>query len=181
MARVVFLYGPVASGKLTIARELSALTTFALFHNHLAVDLLLSLFPFGSSPFVLLRERIWLELMESAVRTGGSLIFTFAPERTVGPGFPSALREVVAAAGGILSFVEIVCPEGEIERRIEAPSRWAFGKLVSLEEYRRLKRSGAFEYPGLESSCRIDSSLSTPQQCAQQIMADLKLPNRPRV
>ena len=36
--RVVWIYGPPASGKLTIARELSTLTQLPVFHNHLAVD-----------------------------------------------------------------------------------------------------------------------------------------------
>jgi chloramphenicol 3-O-phosphotransferase len=175
MARVVFLYGPVASGKLTIARELSALTSFALFHNHLAVDLLLSLFPFGSSPFVLFRERIWLELMESAVGNGSSLIFTFAPDRTVSPSFPAVLQERVARAGGSVGFAEIVCPDEEIERRIEAPSRREFGKLASVTLYRQLKQAGAFEYPRLNAACRVDSSVATPLECARRIAADLNL------
>ena len=54
---LVFLYGPVASGKLTIARELAARTGFALFHNHLVVDAVMAVFPFGSESFVRLRER----------------------------------------------------------------------------------------------------------------------------
>lgn len=178
MAHVIFLYGPVASGKLTIARELSAQTSFALFHNHLTVDLLLSLFPFGSSPFISLRERIWLELMVSAVQNGASLIFTFAPERTVSPSFPTALQNAIAATGGRMSFVEVVCPEDEIERRIEAPSRRTFGKLNSLAEYRHLKQFGAFEYPVLQPDCRVDSSLNTPEQCARQIVAELNLPQK---
>ena len=43
---LLFLHGPPASGKLTIARELKTLTGFQLFHNHLAVDLLESVFEF---------------------------------------------------------------------------------------------------------------------------------------
>src|ERR1700751_4193719 len=48
--RLLFLYGPAASGKLTIARELATLTGFALFHNHLVVDAVAAAFPFGSEP-----------------------------------------------------------------------------------------------------------------------------------
>ncbi len=35
--RLVFIYGPPGVGKLTVARELAALTGFKLFHNHLTV------------------------------------------------------------------------------------------------------------------------------------------------
>ncbi len=37
--QLVYLYGPPGVGKLTVARELVALTGFKLFHNHLAVNL----------------------------------------------------------------------------------------------------------------------------------------------
>lgn len=55
---VIFLHGPPAAGKYTIGRELARLTGWPLFHNHLVVDLLLGLFPFGSSAFVAHRERL---------------------------------------------------------------------------------------------------------------------------
>jgi hypothetical protein len=81
--KLVFLHGAPAVGKLTVARELAVLTGFRLFHNHLTVDLVSSLFPFGSEPFVLLREQIWLAAFAEAARNNLSLIFTFNPE-TVG-------------------------------------------------------------------------------------------------
>ena len=53
-------YGPAVSGKLTIAKELATLTGFSLFHNHLVVDAVAAVFPFGSERFVKLREQFWL-------------------------------------------------------------------------------------------------------------------------
>ena len=50
--RLIFIYGMPATGKLTVARELARITGFNVFHNHLVVDLLLSIFEFGSKPFV---------------------------------------------------------------------------------------------------------------------------------
>jgi hypothetical protein len=37
-ATLVYIYGPPASGKLTIAGRLSELTGIPLFHNHLTVN-----------------------------------------------------------------------------------------------------------------------------------------------
>ena len=56
--RLIFVYGMPASGKLTVARELAELTGYKLFHNHLVVDLLLSVFAFGSDGFVELRNAV---------------------------------------------------------------------------------------------------------------------------
>src|SRR5262245_57362571 len=64
--RLIFIYGAPAAGKLTVARELAALTGFALFHNHLVVDAVASVFPFGSESFSKLREQWWLAMMGEA-------------------------------------------------------------------------------------------------------------------
>src|SRR5688572_10607276 len=119
---LVFIYGPPAAGKLTIARELGQRTGFPVFHNHAAVDLLLEIFPFGSPAFVRLREEIWLEVVGEAAGTRVGLIFTFNPERTVRLAFVPRLIRRVESADGRIHFVELVCPPREIERRLDHPS-----------------------------------------------------------
>ena len=68
--KLIVLFGMPATGKLTVGQELAALTGFKLFHNHLVVDLLLSVFEFGSPGFVELREKIWLSVVRAACREG---------------------------------------------------------------------------------------------------------------
>lgn len=89
---LVFLHGAAASGKLSTARALERLLGYPVFHNHLVVDTLTTVFPFGSEPFVRLREEFWLQVFSAAAHTGRSLTFTFAPEATVRPGFPAQVR-----------------------------------------------------------------------------------------
>ncbi|HUS11256.1 MAG TPA: AAA family ATPase, partial [Pyrinomonadaceae bacterium] len=128
--KLIFVHGAPAVGKLTVARELAALTGFRLFHNHLTVDLVSSLFPFGSNSFIVLREQIWLAAFAEAARQDLSLIFTFNPERTVRGCFIPDAIEVVEAENGQVVFVELTCAEDELERRMEDSSRKKFGKLV---------------------------------------------------
>ena len=170
---LLFLHGPPASGKLTVARELEELTGFRLFHNHLAVDLLESVFEFGSPPFVELREQLWLSVFRQAARTDVSLIFTFAPERTVRPEFPDAALSTVRSEGGGILFAALRCAESELERRLSEPSRAAFGKLRSAEKYRELRDSGAFEYPPLPADVELDTGALSPTEAAQRINARL--------
>ena len=65
--KFIFLHGPPAVGKLTIARELATLTGWRLFHNHLTVDLVLSVYDFGTPGFIALREQIWLAVIRRAL------------------------------------------------------------------------------------------------------------------
>jgi chloramphenicol 3-O-phosphotransferase len=167
--KLIFLYGAPGVGKLTVARELAKLTEFRLFHNHLTVDLVSSLFPFGTEPFVLLREQIWLSAFREAARQNVSLIFTFNPERTVRERFIQDTVDVIEAEGGKAVFVELTCSQLELERRLVNPSRSEFGKLRSLKQYRELRDAGAFHFPNLPAQLSLDTTDSMPANTAELI------------
>jgi hypothetical protein len=167
--KLVFIHGAPAVGKLTVARELAELTGFRLFHNHLTVDLVGSVFAFGSKPFIALREQIWLSTFSAAAKHNVSLIFTFNPEATVRERFIQNTLDVVGSAGGEVTFVELTCSEDELERRIEDPSRTEFGKLASVEQYRSLKDAGAFHFPKLPNGIRVDTTNQLPTDTARLI------------
>ena len=73
---LVYLYGPPAVGKLTVATELQHRTSFRLFHNHLSVNAIRSVFDFGTVPFNDVIHRIRLDVFETAARNGIDVIFT---------------------------------------------------------------------------------------------------------
>ena len=175
--QLIFLYGMPATGKLTVAHELKALTGFPVFHNHLAVALLLSTFEFGSEPFVALREQIWLSVFDHAARAGlPGLIFTFAPESTVRESFMAETVTTVEAAGGGVDFVELTCPVDEIRQRIAHPSRHPFGKLTSVELFDQLLAQGAFSSPAMPlPKITVDTSKVTPARAALEIARALQL------
>lgn len=174
--QLIFLHGAPAVGKLTVARELAGLTGFRLFHNHLTVDLVSSLFPFGSESFIRLREQIWLAAFAEAARNGISLIFTFNPERTVRESFIQDTLDTIERAGGRVVFVELTCAEAELERRMEEPSRKEFGKLASVELYRSLKDAGAFDFSKLPDGLSFDATNHTPAATAEAIAQAIMRP-----
>jgi tRNA uridine 5-carbamoylmethylation protein Kti12 len=52
--KLIFIYGPPAVGKLTVAEELVKLHDYRLFHNHLTLDLVRNIYPeFNQQMFVL--------------------------------------------------------------------------------------------------------------------------------
>jgi hypothetical protein len=123
---LVFLHGRAAAGKLTTARVLQLRLRWPVFHNHLVVDLLTELFPFGSDPFVRLREQMWLSVIAEAAAVDRSLIFTFTPEPTVPAGFPGRVARVVESASGRVLWVRLLVSDREQESRIVAADRQQF-------------------------------------------------------
>jgi hypothetical protein len=180
--KLIFLYGLPGTGKLTIARELAELTGYKLFHNHMTVDLLLSVFEFGSVPFVQLRESIWLSIFEEGVIASfPAMIFTFNPENSVRQSFIENTIRIVESEGGEVFFVEVVCDPAELERRIDTPDRRSHKKLVSLELFRKLKTDGVFDSPKMPlPKLTLNSTETSAGQNAMEIVARFSLPLRPR-
>jgi hypothetical protein len=170
--QLIFLYGPVAAGKLTVARELAARTGHALFHNHLIVDAVAAVFPFGSPSFVRLREQFWMETIAAAAAEDRSLIFTFAPEPTVSADFPQRVQAAVETAGGSVAFVALTVPPEEQDRRLNAPSRSAFGKLTSLELLHSLRAQFEAAMAAMPTPLlTIDTAQLEPDEAAEAIAA----------
>jgi chloramphenicol 3-O-phosphotransferase len=165
---LAFLHGPAASGKLTIARAMQTRLGFPVFHNHLVVDLLTTVFPFGTEPFVRLREEFRTAVFADAARVDRSICFTFTPEATVRPGFPERVRGLVEANGGRVRFVRLRVSEREQERRIGLPQRSEFHKLTSVETLRRLRnyRAGVEQPP---TDLEIDTDGRSPSESAAAI------------
>lgn len=146
--KLVLLFGRPAVGKLTVARALAARTGGRLFHNHLTVNLVLSVYDFGTPGFVELRGKIWMDVFRSAFSDRVPLlIFTFNPENTVAQRFVDGLLSEAAAAGAEVIPVELLASEAAIEARIGARSRQRDGKTLDLRAYRELCAKGAFDAP----------------------------------
>jgi shikimate kinase len=52
--RLVFLYGPPAVGKLTVARAMAVRERFRILHNHLTIDPVTEILQFGTDAFWLM-------------------------------------------------------------------------------------------------------------------------------
>jgi hypothetical protein len=175
--KLIVLHGLPGVGKLTVARELARLTGYKLFHNHLAVDLVESVFEFGTRPFVELREMIWLAVFSQAAeeRLVG-LIFTFAHDRTVRSRFFTETERAIESVGGRVCYVELRCSAEELERRLVEPSRRDFGKLNSLERFRELKDGGAFDGPEIPAGMVVETTGISAVETAEEIISRLEAP-----
>ena len=175
--RLIFIYGLPATGKLTVARELARMTGYPVFHNHLVVDMLQSIFEFGSEAFVELREEMWLSVFrKTSENRAPGLNFTFAPEGTVRAGFIPAAIKTLEDAGGTVDFVELTCPVAELKRRLPDASRMQFRKLGSVELFEQLHAGGTFDpFPMPEARISIDTSTVAPARAALEVARALGL------
>ncbi|MFY9484436.1 MAG: hypothetical protein WAP74_02320 [Patescibacteria group bacterium] len=64
--KLIFMYGPPAAGKLTVAKKLAKLTGYKIFHNQLTVDLITSIFPVKSAAFRKFNPKFRLEIFAAA-------------------------------------------------------------------------------------------------------------------
>jgi hypothetical protein len=171
--KLLFLYGRPAVGKLTIARAVAALTGARLFHNHLTVNLALSVYDFGTPGFIELRDRIWKTVFGRALADRlPLLIFTFNPENTVPQRFVDELFAEVRSGGGEVIPVELVASETAIEERLGSESRRLEGKTLDARTYRELREKGVFDSPVISNPrLRIDTEVVSPAKAAEEIAA----------
>ncbi len=173
---VLFLYGPAAAGKYTIGQLLSERLAIPLLHNHLVVDVALTLFEFGSDGFKQLRADLWQSAFAAAAQHQQSFIFTFNPEATVALDLIENLEASITRQGGQMHYIELQCNDETVLERLNNPSRQAFGKLTDVDLYQQIKQSGGFDFPSFcQPELAIDTATTSASEAASQITGVLSL------
>jgi tRNA uridine 5-carbamoylmethylation protein Kti12 len=168
--KLVFIYGPPASGKLTVAKKLAKLTGFRLFHNHVSIQFVQSLFEFGSKSFSRLTDKYRTEMIEEAAKEGVDTIFTFVYGKTSDDPFVRKIIRKVNAHGGKVCLVRLHCDRDELERRVGDMARRSLGKITTKKLL-----GDIFERFDLESevpfqpSLTIDTRTQSPIKAAKTI------------
>ncbi len=179
--KLIFLCGPPAVGKLTVAKALASKTGFPVFHNHLSSDLVSSIFEFGTLEWLRLLEKIRLDVFEAVCEAElDGLIFTYMYlGRPASWFFISDIREVLEPSGGELCLVGLTCTDEQLERRVVEPDRKQFGKIDSVEKLRSLIPSTglSFEIPYGEVYV-IDNTELSPEVVVDKIITHYQLGNR---
>src|SRR6478609_6185984 len=103
---LIFLYGPPATGKLTVAQELVKLTGYKLLHNHLTVDLVSAFFDFESEQAQRLSSKFRLEMLEEAAKTNiPGIIFTYVYAKDLDDQFVKSVIDSITPFDGKVLFV----------------------------------------------------------------------------
>lgn len=132
----VFLYGPPGVGKLTVAKELQKRTGYQLYHNHLAVDLVESLFSREESGDDFYRHiaQVNLYVLEKAVKDQSKgIIMTSAYIHPDEEWYVKELVRIFGESSRDIHFVKLMCSDEVLYERVKSADRNRFGKLTDAD------------------------------------------------
>ncbi|WP_027883541.1 AAA family ATPase [Meiothermus rufus] len=175
--KLVFLYGPAAVGKLTVAREVARLIGYPIFDNHLSIDYAARLLEWGSPDYVKLLRALRLFTFRQLAEMGlEGLLFTFIYTPPSSDAFVRQVLEVCAQTGIEPLFVKLEAPREVLLQRVVQPERKALKKLSRPERLlRMLDEEGALEAIPYVESLVLDTAQLSPQAAAQKIVQHYRL------
>jgi hypothetical protein len=174
--KLVFIYGPPAVGKLTVATELAKLTGFKLFDNHVSIDFVKSVFEFGTRQYWKLIEKYRLLMLREAAKHRIDTIFTFVYDNATDNPFVTKTIQTIRKEGGTVCFVRLFCDEEEQGRRVSSKGRRKAGKISTKRLLASvLKRHGLGSEVPFQTSLRIDTTRIPAKKSAGMIARHYKL------
>jgi len=173
---LVFLYGPPAVGKLTIANELEKLTGYRNFHNHVISDMIGIFFEWEHPARAPLVNRIREDIIETAAKEKISgIIFTYVYDVGDQPWIDSVISIIERHQGNIY-FVQLVAPEDVLMQRVAEPSREKYHKVKSQEKLRELlDKFNLYAKVKNAESLTLDTGALKSTEAAQKIVEYFKL------
>lgn len=174
--KLIFLHGPPASGKYTIARELEAKSGFGIFHNHLTIDVARPLFEFGTPEFWSFVEELRLTCLRAAAKNSRrTIVYTSCYDHPNDLPLVEELKSIVNSADGTFVPIYLQCDLAELEKRVGNQSRIKMGKIRSIEGlHKNLKNWNCSPIPG-EACKTIVTAGKSPSECAEEIIDLLQL------
>ena len=173
---LVYIYGPPATGKLTVARALAAGTGYKLFHNHLSIDCVRPVFDFGTEPFWRQVHSIRQNMLEEAARSGVSLVYTSVYSHPRNLDLVEKRFAAVEREGGRVCPVQLICDAASRESRLISQERVELNKLTALEVLNELMQREDLlsPIPGWESLV-IDNTALSPDEVASRIVEHFRI------
>ena len=167
--KLIIIHGPPAAGKSTVGTVLSRLTGYRLFHNHVSIDCVKTVFEFGTPLFWRVIEDVRRDIISAAARESIDVIHTCCYELGVDDEHFSKLIASAEDHAGEVHIVLLTCDDEERRRRIGNESRVRIGKLVDPGSIGRRGIDLTSPFPGRETLI-LDTTDEPPDRLAQQIV-----------
>ena len=178
---LVIIFGPPASGKMTIGKKLAEMTGFKLLHNHISIELALQFFEHGTSGFKKLNEFFRRKIMEEvALSDLPGLIFTYVWDFKQDQDKPYVEKfcDIFREQGREIFYVELFCELKErlirnrtTKRISEKPSKQDLllseKRLLQIEKNHIMNTNGNFYYK--ENYIKINNTEMEAAEVAKKI------------
>ncbi len=181
--KLLILFGPPAVGKMTVGKELSALTGMKLFHNHMTIELVIQFFEFGTPAFSRLVSTFRRMIAEEVAQSDlPGLIFTYvwALDQQSDRLFLQSLAAIFRQAGSEIYYVEL---QAALKERLvrnktafrlsQKPTKrdvtWSEKHLLELEAKYQMNSTGDLAVDG--HYLKLDNTHLSPMAAAQHIKA----------
>ena len=169
---LVFIYGPPATGKLTIGIKVADSTGYKLFHNHLTIDVAKELYPNFDSQMFGLTSKLRLTTFEYAAQQNTNIIFTYVFEDDETDNlFVKNTVDILSKNDSVVHFVQLSAPVDILAERVKDESRKELKKLSDSEHLRaKLENYNFNASVHYDDVLRIDTSKCSPEQSAELII-----------
>lgn len=168
--KLIFLYGPPGVGKLTIAKELAAMTGLPLADNESLVAPIANIFGWEHPERKRLGDEFRLELFRTAAAAGKSFITTFGGGGAKYDPFIHDAMKAVRDAGGEVLFVRCTAPIAVIASRVG--DRVGTKGIDSPERFAELlaRTPDIMERARVATHLELDTSVLTPSESAVRVV-----------
>jgi shikimate kinase len=180
---VVFIYGPQAVGKLTVARILSKKLGYTLVHNHHINDFVQEIFERDTYASHAMKDQLRYIVMENMVKANVNFIAThcyahdfISKAGLSDPKYVQTLEKKLTKLGAKFYAVHLKADSGELLRRVSMSSRKEFKKLTDKKIMQKLILMRDWQTsPRLKNQLIIDNTNLSPQKVSDMIIKYFKL------
>lgn len=173
--KLIFLYGPPASGKLTIAEKLSVLTGIPVFHNHLSRDLVKDIYKDKIKEHYDLVDRIRFDVLDYCSAHHTNLIFTYVYAGASDDDDIRKFVNVIENNQGRVDFIELTATREDLIDRAANESRKKYKKLIDPAKMAEItEQMDIYSIPFVDS-LKINTSETDSDDAADLIAKKLEL------
>ncbi|MHA2030579.1 MAG: AAA family ATPase [Candidatus Kariarchaeaceae archaeon] len=173
--KFVLLYGPMAVGKLTVARALKKVCgennyPIKIFHNHHTVDLIDEFIPTFTKEWFHLNSVFRLEMYEACAKIGQNLISTLVYAKTSDDDFIHDIIGAIGKHGGSILFIHLTADLEVLYSRLGNEDRKQYSKLTSQEGYEStMSKYDIFSPIPFVDNFSFDTAVNSPDFIAKRI------------
>ena len=173
--KLLFIYGPPASGKLTIAEKISERTAIPLFHNHLSRDLVKDIYKDKLSENYKLVDRIRFDVLDYCSKNDTDLIFTYVYAGSDDDDNVRKFIKTIEDNNGEVLFIELSASQDDLIARVDNESRKRYKKLTDPEIMKEITQDMSIYSIPFIKALKINTSLISPDDIASAVIETYQL------